>query len=272
MQTDETILKVISNETIESIHDMGIVTPSIYKSIFNKYASEHDTDISQEEKITDTLLNEKILMCQSFQTKNSQSAIQLSDNTSKAISAIKNKDENQLNEVLHETQKLRREIEKLKEAVYRDELTHAFNRRWMNETFIKDDDILNSNGTLAIIDLNYFKNVNDTHGHIVGDKVLIFIANKLRKTTENVIRYGGDEFIIMFAEDISKEAALAKLSLVREDIIRKKLKAGDASFRVSFSFGAVTYKKDDILGNVIEAADKNMYEDKIEIKKRITGI
>ena len=272
MQNNETILKVISNETIESVINMNIVTPSIYKSAFNERATVHHTDISQEEKITDALLDEKILMCQDFQARNSKNAIELSNHTSKAISAIKNKDENQLNEVLQETQKLRKEIEKLKEAVYRDELTNAFNRRWMNEKYMKNNDILNSNGILVIIDLNYFKMVNDTHGHIIGDKVLIFIANKLRKATENVIRYGGDEFIIMFNDKISSKIALSKIDTLRDEIISKKLKAGSTSFRVSFSFGICEFKENDLLVDIIEKADKNMYHDKIQIKKKITGI
>jgi len=270
---NEEILKVISNETMNSIHDINIVTPSIYKSIFTKFANEHNTDLDAEDKLTDNILNEKISLFQNMQNQTSKNAIELSDHTSKAIVAIKEKDENKLNEVLQETQTLRKEIEKLKEAVYKDELTHAFNRKWLHDNFLtEDEDKFINSGTLAIIDLNYFKLVNDTHGHIVGDKVLIFIANQLRLTRESVVRYGGDEFIIIFSDRVSKDSALNKLHKIREEIIHKKLKANDSSFRVSFSYGVVEFKKDETFSYVVEAADKNMYQDKIEIKKIVTGI
>jgi len=273
MKANEDILKIISNETLSSVTDISIVTPTIYKSVFEQNASSHDTTLENEGELTDGILSAKISMFQNLQNETSKNAINLSANTSKAISAIKAKDETMLNEVLVETQNLRKEIEKLKEAVYKDELTHAFNRKWLHDTFlIGDGDKFNRAGTLAIMDLNFFKLVNDTHGHIIGDKVLIYIANQLKNTKESVIRYGGDEFIVIFSPKINSATALKKLDVIREEIISQKLKAGKASFRVSFSFGAYEFKEDDNLADVIELADKNMYNDKIEIKKRVTGI
>jgi len=273
MQANEEILKIISNETLDSVHDISIVTPTIYKSIFEKNASSHDTDIENEDKLTASILNKKISIFQNIQNETSKNAIILSAHTTKAISAIKEKDEAKLNEVLEETQNLRKEINKLKEAVYKDELTHTFNRKWLHDTFLmSESDKFNRGGTLAIIDLNYFKIVNDTYGHIIGDKVLIFIANQLKKLKKSVVRYGGDEFIIIFSENINLDTALQELNKIRESIIAKKLKAGEASFRVSFSFGAYEFKRDDSLASTIELADKNMYDDKIQIKKRVSGI
>ncbi|MEA3331818.1 MAG: GGDEF domain-containing protein [Campylobacterota bacterium] len=119
---------------------------------------------------------------------------------------------------------------------------------------------------------NHFKQVNDTYGHIVGDKVLLFIANQLKTMREHVVRYGGDEFIIIFSKNITKKTALRKLNELREGVVHKKLKSKDLSFRVSFSFGVCEFKENDNLTSTVELADKNMYDDKIEIKKKITGI
>ena len=270
MSENEKVLKIISNETIDAAHGISIVTPSIYKSIFTKNALAHNTNLDDEEKVTDTLLDDKILMCQSVQEKNQDNVLQLSDSTNKAITAIRDKDENTLKEVLEETKSLRQEIEALKEAVYKDELTHAYNRKWMHDNLL-DDDKFTMSGTLAMIDLNFFKLINDTYGHIVGDKVLFFVAAQLQKSRESVIRYGGDEFILIF-KGIDQDTAFAKINRIRESIITKKLKAGAASFRVSFSIGTYEFEEGDSLDNVIELADKNMYNDKVKIKKRITGI
>ena len=273
MQSKEKILELISNETRSAVNNISIVTPSIYKSFFKKNALAHDTELDDEEKMTDSLLDNKIQMCSTVQNLNSQNVMQLSNSTNKAITAIREKDEATLTQILNETESLRKEIEKLKEAVYKDELTNVFNRKWMHDTFLEEEsDNFKKNGTLAIVDLNFFKLVNDTYGHIVGDKVLVFVANQLKMTKEKVIRYGGDEFIVLFGETVDQDTAFSKLNQIREKIITQKLKTGEISFRVSFSIGTYEFGEGDSLASVIELADKNMYDDKIKIKQRVTGI
>ena len=272
MSTDDKLLKIISNETKDSISDFSIVTPSVYASIFSKYAANHNKIIDNENDLAHDLILNECSNLTNMQNQTSKGVQQLSDNTDKAISAIKNSDEALLGEVLKETNELRIEISKLKEAVYKDELTHVYNRKWVHDTMLDEDNKFLKDGTLSIIDLNFFKLINDTYGHIVGDKVLMFIANQLKQTQESVVRYGGDEFIIISRDGVSIDDAFKKLNNLREKIISKKLKSGNNSFKVSFSIGAYEFKKGDSLSDTIELADKNMYEDKIKIKKIITGI
>ena len=271
--TENNILHIISNETKSSIDQMAVVTPSIYASIFTKYADEHNENIEGEHDLSVDILKQECSTLTNMQENNSKNANLLTQNTNKAIHAIKQKDEVGLAEVLRETQNLKAEIEKLKEAVYRDELTHAYNRKWLHDNYLNEDNIsFKEAGTLAMIDLNYFKQVNDTHGHIIGDKVLIYISNQLKATKANVIRYGGDEFIVLFEAKNSIKYAINTIEAIRESIISKKLKAQKSKFTVSFSYGLVTYASGSDLAQTIELADKNMYEDKIKIKKRVTGI
>jgi diguanylate cyclase (GGDEF)-like protein len=273
MESNDTILKIISNDTKDSVLQMPIVTPSIYASIFSEYATKHDANIDDEIELSKDLLKNECSTLTQLQESASKNATKLSDSASKAISAIKEKDETLLNEVLKETEALRAEVEKLKESVYKDELTHAYNRKWLHDTYLQS----NSNhfkcaGTLVIVDLNYFKQVNDTHGHVIGDKVLIFIANQLKKSKHHVVRYGGDEFLIIFSQRTNINEAKKILSDIRENVLDKKLKAHNTTFRVSFSLGGVEFKENDELESIIEKADKEMYHDKVEIKNRIQGI
>ncbi|MEA3330635.1 MAG: GGDEF domain-containing protein [Campylobacterota bacterium] len=158
MQVQNETLHIISNETKDNIKELSVVTPSIYTSIFSKYAISHDTDLSDEDKVTNDFLNEKIFLFEDLQNQTSKNALELSKSTAKAISAIKEKDDTTLSEVLKETQELRLEIEKLKESMYRDELTGVFNRKWVHDNLVKEeDDSFKQSGTLALIDLNYFK-------------------------------------------------------------------------------------------------------------------
>ncbi len=274
-KVNDKILKIISNETKNSINDLSVVTPSIYASIFSKNASQHDQTLESEDekKLSLDIIEQECSALTQLQDKTSKNITKLSQNTNKAIDAIKNNDESVLQEVLHETKELRQEILKLKTAVYKDELTHVYNRKWLHDNLLDEQsDTFIKDGTLAIIDLNYFKEINDTYGHIVGDKVLIFISNQLQKTKHSVVRYGGDEFIIIFEGNIDSDMATKELNILRDNIINKKLKTNNNLFRVSFSLGACEFSKGDILSDIIELADNNMYADKIKIKKIVTGI
>ena len=273
MSGDDKILHIISNETKHSIDQIQVVTPRVYSSIFSNFASVHDTVIEDEPDVAKDILNTTCTTLAKLQEDTAKNAQTLSTSAVKAISAIKEKDESKLNEVLKETQSLRAEIEKLKESVYKDDLTQTYNRKWLHDNYLDSyTESFEKSGVLAIIDLNYFKIINDTHGHVIGDKVLIFIANELKKSSYDVIRYGGDEFIIMFGNKLTQTQALKKLNDVREYIVSKKLKAHNSLFISSFSIGTHTYHEGEKLNFAIESADKNMYIDKEKIKKRITGI
>ena len=272
MSTND-LLRIVSNETKDSIDQISVVTPTIFASIFSEFAKKHDTVLENEEEVSSDLLQLECSSLTSMQESTSKNAHTLSKSTDKAITAIKDKDETTLNEVLKETQALRAEIEKLKESMYKDELTNVYNRKWLHDNCLDDKtNTFTDSGTLAIIDLNYFKIVNDTHGHVIGDKVLIFIANQLKLSKHEVIRYGGDEFIIMFPENETEATAKSTLCKIRDKVLSKKLKAHNTMFRTSFSIGTYSFKKGDDLAKTIAGADKKMYVDKQEIKKRITGI
>ena len=273
MKKDDRILQTITDETKTSVNGMKVVTPSIYSSIFKQFSHDYDTVVEDEEQLSSDILNEQCSSFTKLQKETSKNVKHLSESTQKALTAMQDKDESALNEVLKETKALRSEIEALKAAVYKDELTNVYNRKWLHDNVLDSQTgKFTHDGTLAMIDLNYFKIVNDTFGHVIGDKVLIFIANILKKSAYDVVRYGGDEFIAIFPSGIDEAAAFKILSDIREDVLKKKLKAQDSLFRTSFSIGVTSFTTNDELNTVLEAADKNMYEDKLTIKQRITGI
>ncbi len=268
---NERILEIISNETKEEVCRLDVVTPEIFTNVFVSKAKEHNFDNLEE--LASEYIQQQILNYLRIRDKTSQTADKLSQTTNKAIEAIEDKNDEALNEVLIETKNLKKELEKLKASLYKDELTGAYNRKWMYDHIIKENtNQFNKRGVLALIDLNYFKLVNDTYGHIIGDKVLVFVATQLKKTKGDVVRYGGDEFLVLFDEKSTPAGALRKLKKLREDLLKKHLKAKDVDFRISFSIGIAEFKEGDSIDEVIERADKHMYEDKKAIKERVKGI
>jgi diguanylate cyclase (GGDEF)-like protein len=267
----ERVLEIVSNETKDEICKLDVVTPEIFADVFLDKIKKYD--IKNYEEFVDKYINDKVNNFLQIQNETSQKANQLSKTTSKAIEAISEKNDDSLKQVLVETSKLKQEIEKLKESLYKDELTGAYNRKWIYDNLVKEDtnNFLKS-GVLALIDLNYFKTINDTFGHIIGDKVLKFVATQLKKSKANVVRYGGDEFLVIFDDKSDVDEVRKKLKILREQLLKKHLKAKEAEFRVSFSIGATDFKEDDIVEDVVDKADKDMYDDKISIKKTVKGI
>jgi diguanylate cyclase (GGDEF)-like protein len=274
MAIEEKLLKIISNDVKEALENMDVVTPSIYQSLFSEFAKKHNINLDEEleEQLSKNIIQDQCSRLTDLQSQTSQNAQKLSENTTRAIHAIKEQNSDSLQEVLQQTQALRDEIEKLKASVYKDELTHAYNRKWLHDRFLHNDSQFICRGVLALIDLNYFKKINDTYGHIIGDKVLIFITAQLKKVSKEVVRYGGDEFILLFRDVEDMQSIQRKIEQLRESILSKKLKSNGAEFHVSFSVGVTTFSEDDYLNSVIEDADKKMYEDKVTIKKRIEDI
>ena len=103
------------------------------------------------------------------------------------------------------------------QQIYADPLTNAYNRRYYTEHYLTGED----NPAVAMIDVDHFKVINDTYGHMAGDAVLQRIVQKLKSTvrsTDYVIRYGGDEFLVIFGGDIPTDIFKDKLERFRRDV------------------------------------------------------
>jgi diguanylate cyclase (GGDEF)-like protein/PAS domain S-box-containing protein len=121
-----------------------------------------------------------------------------------------------------ETKKLMNEI---KQLAFYDPLTHLPNRRLLNDRLgqtMAAHKRSNCFGALMFLDLDNFKPINDTHGHSVGDLLLIEVARRISscmRDMDTVARFGGDEFVIMLSElDVDKSKSTAQASIVAEKI------------------------------------------------------
>ncbi len=262
---DEKILKAASSESKAAIEELEIVTPPVYSAIFYDIARKYGLDEEMLKEATLELIEEKVARLIDLSSKSNSHIESLNGASKKALQAMKEKDEALLKESISETEVLRREIEKLKESVYRDSLTQTWNREWLNANCLDENGNFKRAYTLAIVDLNYFKEINDNLGHIAGDKVLKYISSHLKSLGAPVVRYGGDEFLILF--DSANDAL--QIDECRESIINKKLKYNEHTFIISFSYGTYDCKEGEHFNEALKEADRNMYIDKERIKKRL---
>ncbi len=145
-----------------------------------------------------------------------------------------------------------------------DPLTKVYNRRALDDhlsTVITHKHQHPLSMFLLMIDIDDFKKINDTYGHIAGDKVLIFIANMLKKTLrdgDKIFRYGGEEFVIVLnriALDGCELVAERLLELVRSG----KLISKDGQISVTMSIGATQFRAEDTIETLVTRADKALY-------------
>ncbi len=153
---------------------------------------------------------------------------------------------------------------------HRDPLTKVYNREYVYKNLpnlLKEADKRKKNVNILFVDIDGFKEVNDTHGHPMGDRILIEVANVLRgnvRESDNVIRWGGDEFLVLFP-NCSKRDLSKIIQRIHGEIY-------DLSQRIevcfSISIGISTFPNDGVVVNdLIKKADSDMYKFKAEGEK-----
>jgi diguanylate cyclase (GGDEF)-like protein len=150
----------------------------------------------------------------------------------------------------------------------RDELTGLVNRRHMMEVLNQHQKRLQRSGhhrfCLALLDIDHFKRINDTHGHGVGDEVLrhfAVAAQSVLRDTDVLARWGGEEFLLLL-NDTTTELADVGLQRVREAIASATLSPTVPTLQPTFSAGLTSYHEDEPLDLCIERADRALYEAK----------
>ncbi len=259
-------LQEITDAVLKELKNFEIVTPELFNNVYVKKIKE--LDLLDQVKIDEISSDDILKKYYELQEQTKENVKMLDENAKKAKEAIKNKDDSLLNEVNSKMESLLEKISKLQEQVYLDELTKSYNRKYLFEEVLKND-YFKKDGVITFIDLDKFKYINDNFGHIVGDKVLSMVTNLLKELENStVIRYGGDEFIVV--SSLSKDKVVAFFEETVNKLSRKSFKHKDDKFKVGFSFGVEEFKKDDSFSAIVEKVDKHMYQQK-KLKKLKEG-
>jgi len=182
--------------------------------------------------------------------------------------------EAQLQELNDRMSNLRQDLVAVREEMKRDALTDAFNRGAFDTAIVQSLNmhfVLNQPVTLIMIDVDNFKDVNDTYGHAAGDEVLRTIGECLARSfirkSDLVARYGGDEFAVILNDTTAQNAAqVVERFLQYVNDVRIPYASDDT--RVTCSAGYAEMHTSDSVESLIHRADRGLYQAKGEGRNR----
>ncbi len=172
-------------------------------------------------------------------------------------------------------EKQRKSIESIKEMSLKDHLTGLYLRRYMNdvlENLIYSYSRYKKVFSIIMMDLDNFKSINDTYGHLAGDEVLRVIGSVLKTSTRKSdipIRYGGDEFIVILPETKLDDAVIVAKK-IKDKINSIKFKKNEIEFKCSLSLGVTQVKDGDTMESILDRVDQALYKTKKNAKGEIT--
>lgn len=170
--------------------------------------------------------------------------------------------------------RLQRELDETSELVRHDPLTGALNRKGLDEALAREIARARRHGSplcLALLDVDNFKQLNDTYGHRAGDDALRHLFSVIREAVrpqDAVGRYGGEEFLIVLPDTDTEQAAAVVVRLQRE-LTRRFFLANSQKLLITFSAGIARLHADEDPQLAIDRADKAMYAAKRAGKNRV---
>ena len=169
----------------------------------------------------------------------------------------------------------KRLMEHLRESALRDAMTGLYNRRFLEEyvgTLVAGSQRRKSPFAVLMLDLDFFKQVNDTHGHEAGDKVIKTLSDILQRnvrTSDMAVRYGGEEFLLVLM-DTAAEAALKVAEKIRSEVEATKIPLPGGMLQKTISIGVAEYPQDsDTFWQVVKFADVALYQAKSSGRNRV---
>lgn len=183
--------------------------------------------------------------------------------SSEAINLLKNK----LEKAEHESNALKTLLKSQREQVMRDPLTQLFNRYGFHERSRHEYLRWKRNPlplSLVMVDIDHFKRINDSMGHLAGDEALRCVAESMKlsiRETDFIARFGGEEFVLILPNTRLGDAARV-INKIRQTIMNLPIKFENKTFSVTVSAGVANFIENDTTSDVLSRADSALYRAK----------
>jgi len=283
----EETIKEVSQKTLDELQKAGkLPFPLYYKEVFNSIVKEKgiiehlnpkllciNTDINEMLlETTKNVINQVHDTSKNIKTSSQDIIEEINESDPEEIKETVIKYSayliNTVNGLEEKIKELQSELDKAYKELLIDPLTRAYNRKALE----RDLSVILEKGknrdldlVVAFLDMDNFKEINDTFGHLVGDFVLIkFVQmlNALTRSSDKIYRYGGDEFVIVFNRS-TLQNAVKTIERIIDKINKTKLKYKESLIKFSISVGIASHKKGDDIDSLLKRADEALYEAKM---------
>jgi len=169
---------------------------------------------------------------------------------------------------------LEKELEEVSGLVREDQLTGALNRRGMDESLIKEmarADRMNAPFSVALLDIDHFKRLNDALGHQAGDQALVHLTRVVRqllRPTDSLARYGGEEFLALLPNSDLADAEKV-MQRVQRELTKQYFLHNNQRVLITFSAGVTQLQSSEAQDDLLKRADEAMYKAKAAGRNRV---
>ena len=266
--------------------------PLYYKEVFNDIVKEKKLNIDNrllmqsykdinEKLLDDTQKTTEFVAKTNNEIKNNSKnlieEVEVKNIQGDVLNLIKEFEKNLVNKLEESNSKiasLQKELEDVYKQLNIDSLTKAYSRKAYEsdiESIVKAGKDRQLNSALVVVDLDHFKEINDTYGHLIGDFVLVKLVRMIKEVIrreDKIYRFGGDEFILFFNR-IDKHSIEKIVEKIRKKIESTKLKYKDYIIDLTVSIGAACHIKGDTSDSWLHRADKALYDSK-KFRNKVT--
>jgi diguanylate cyclase len=177
---------------------------------------------------------------------------------------------------MDEVEALRRELNQVKKESMTDALTGVANRKAFNsslETLSQDVRAEGLSMCVLLVDIDHFKRFNDTYGHLVGDRVLRFVATTIQRCVKGkdaVARFGGEEFAVILPETelAGAEVVAEQIRMAVSDGELRDKHSGARYGRITVSIGVGQCRRNELATELLERVDRALYRAKDKGRNR----
>lgn len=254
-------LKKITNLTVNELLSNEVILPSNYLEKFNYHAKELEINLDDEnfkQEINRVIL-EDFKTIENYMNLIMSSTSTLKRNTIDAKNAIVNKDENSLDNIYEKMIKLEKELNELNNKLFLDDLTLAYNKKWIYNKFLDEKGLFQEDGICVLVDVVDYSYIFKEYGELLANNLLIFAVNfidqKLKDEHLNfkIIRYNENKFMIFLSNTTDKKNIINSIINLEQLLLHTTLKSNSGLFiKAKYEFGSSEYKSNQESKEVFE--------------------
>lgn len=259
LEEEKLAVKNLMLTFVERLGAMASTTDSYYQTISN-----FSKKVNQAADIGD--LNSALISIMDATREAQKEAIVSRDNMVYAKQEVQKAEER--------ISALEAELVQMSELVREDHLTGSLNRRGLDESLEREIHRAvryEAPLCIALLDLDDFKSINDTHGHATGDEVLVHLVNVIKDTLRKldiIARFGGEEFMILLPETPAEEA-IQIITRVQRELTKRIFMHNNRNLLITFSAGVALLQPNETQQEILSRADMALYKAKVAGKNRV---